>query len=158
EFAVGAVIPSDQEPESSGDGFEYSSLRSLHLLDCPTILDEFLFAAPNGLLTSLDLSWNHLHGRRIRDLAMSPWLPPLDELDLRGTRLDDEDLRFLIQAAQLQSIRRLVLDGNPGIGERSVRELAASANLHRLTTLSLGGAGMTLRALRELVRSPMAAH
>lgn len=96
-------------------------------------------AAPADAPVAVDLSWlRAAHPERFRDLAPAA-LAALNELDLRGSTIDDDDLAGL---AALPYLTSLSLRGLP-ITDAGARHLASL----RLQTLSLRGTQVTAASL-----------
>jgi uncharacterized protein (TIGR02996 family) len=92
--------------------------------------------------------------RQVRELAASPHLARLAELEVEDSRMTPEGWRPLLTSPGLAGLPKLALNANHLTAEE-VGTLAASPHLTRLTSLSLcGRAPLGDEALRHLAGSP----
>jgi uncharacterized protein (TIGR02996 family) len=131
-------------------------LHRLRLAPAPIESEAAQLAVWPGLrrLRTLDLSRLGLgSARSLRELLDTPFLRPLEELDLSDNRFTYQAIEVLTSLAHFEHLHSLYLAGNP-LGPQSARFLADPQRLPALRNLDVRGTGLAERSnLVTLLRS-----
>jgi len=134
-------------------GGQLPKLETLDLTNCGLNPHMKLLRQAKLPLRELNLHWNELTGRNIEDLARSPRLAGLTQLDLSSNAIRVAGAQALANSGVLTQLTDLGLGGCT-IGIAGVTALTGSANCAKLRMLNLSGNNLGSKGLRALVASP----
>lgn len=135
----------------AGPAFAGVRTLSLYKNDLDDAALEVVLGAGGAPLRALTLSHNRVTVAGARLLATAPRAAALEELTLDFNPIGDEGGAAI--AAALGGLRRLALWGC-GVGDDTVRAIAANRRLGGLEHLDLTGARLSAPAFRALLDSP----
>ena len=138
----------------TGNRAFYGGLTSLNLTGCHiSTAGARALAHAKGKMKSLHIGLNRLGDDGVQELAGSPSLASLTELNLGDAGLGSSAGSALAQSLFLRGLTSLHLYRNR-LGSRGARELASSPGLSHLTLLDLTGNEIGDEGVRALASSP----
>ncbi len=150
-FVEHITIRADRFLEHAAEFFQLAPINSVRLLQPENQLSAIAASPWLERLNSLDFSHTPLDPRIFEDLAYSPALIHLKDLNLRGTELcTEQGVRMLADCEYLRNLTLLDLSCPPscpsflsfhGLYVRGITALAESPYFKKLTSLHLSGCG-----------------
>lgn len=135
--------------------FAAAPVRKVRFVEVGRLLADLARSPLLGHVRELDLCGNALRGRGPYFLARSPHLGRLEALDLGFTELADAGLDTLAWSPVFAGLRTLRVNDNPRLGPAGLRAFAASPHLTDLTEFDVSGNDLPDAALRPLLTGPV---
>jgi uncharacterized protein (TIGR02996 family) len=131
--------------------FELTPIRRVRLNEAHSRMAEVAQSPLLSRIRELDLCGNDLGNGGPNILARSPYLGHLEFLDLSFNDLTNRGIESLVTLRALKNLKRLHLNDNARISTPGIRQLADSPNFANLLALDLSGNDLNESSVRTLI-------
>lgn len=131
--------------------FELTPIRRVRLNEAHDRIAEVAQSPLLSRIRELDLCNNYLGNGGPNILARSPYLGNLESLDLSFNDLTNRGIEALGSLRALRNLKRLHLNDNSRISTPGIRQLADSQNFANLRALDLSGNDLNESSIRTLI-------